>query len=67
MMGTEKQVNLEELLVDEKHDKEMYRQALFELYQTTSFMLTKDVKPEEVKKQLEKIKEILAKEGFDYN
>ena len=59
---------IKELYENEKNDKEMYRQALFELYQTASYMLSKEksLEPEVITKQLEIIKNILgSRRGFD--
>lgn len=67
-MKTKNYEELEELCANERNDKEMYKQALFELYQTASYMLLKDdlYDREKVKKQLAEIKEMIGtREGFD--
>lgn len=67
-MGTQNYEELEALYINEKNDKEMYKQALFELYQTASYMLLKEdlYDREKVKKQLAEIKEMIGtREGFD--
>lgn len=45
---------LEKLYTYEKNEKEMYKQALFELFDVTSYIMLKEVplSPEEVKKRL---------------
>lgn len=58
---------LKKLYEHEKNDKEMYRQSLYELYQTASYMLLKQdsVEPEKVRQQLEDIKVMIGtREGF---
>ena len=67
-MGPQNYDELQELCAIERNEKEMYKQALFELYQTASYMLLKEdlYDREKVKKQLAEIKEMIGtREGFD--
>lgn len=66
-METQNCDELKKLYEHEKNDKEMYRQALYELFQTASYMLLKhdSVEPDKVRQQLEDIKVMIGtREGF---